>query len=308
VTTSNDERPKLIFFRDTPRDLLTRPPLASSLQNLETSFLLVSIGQYPHALVSCTAAIESALKAAFTTEKANLSQLLKLANAALPTSAFSQRQLDEFRQKRNEIIHYGFNPKDEEICAVLLLKTGYPLIEQCYRVLFDFSLKRTDGMYGGLLPDFDRHLDISERVYQKAKDEPNVNLTYCFVAFGQNIRWSIQQSLMSDWQRKVLDAEETNWPNKSWDLKEKQAEKLFWETLHPAWKFDCPICDDCESFICELDDDELDNARVRLKRGVCVNCGLFIPKNCPFLADEICSDQIDKERPKIFSELGIEQE
>src|ERR1700755_2257768 len=103
VTTSNDERPKLIFFRDTPKVLLTRPPLASSLQTLEMSFLLVSIGQYPHALVSCTSAIESALKAAFTTEKVNLSRLLELANAAFPINAFSQRQLDEFRQKRNEI-------------------------------------------------------------------------------------------------------------------------------------------------------------------------------------------------------------
>jgi len=308
MTSSSDQKPELIFFRDTPKDLLDRPPLASSLQNLETSFLLLAVWRYPHALVSCASAIESALRSAFDSGRKSFSELLKLANAEFPPDVFSQSDLDEFREKRNEIVHYGFSAKDDEISAVLLLKTGYRLIQQCYKTFFDFSLKRNDGTHGGLLPNFDHHLDIAERVYLMAKDEPNLNLTYCFIPFAQEIRWSIQQSLMSRWQRQVLNAEETNWPNISWDLKEKETEELFWKAFDPAWKFDCPICGDVESFICELDGDELDKTVIRLKRGMCVNCGLFIPANCPFLADEICSEQIEEERSKIFSDFGIEEE
>ena len=63
MDTHNDE-PRLIFFRDTPMDLITHPPLASSLQHLETSFLLIAMGRYPHALVTCGSAIESVIKAA----------------------------------------------------------------------------------------------------------------------------------------------------------------------------------------------------------------------------------------------------
>src|SRR5437588_473581 len=124
MSASVDEKPELIFFRDTPKDLLNRPPLASSLQNLETSFLLLAVWRYPHGLVSCASAIESALKAAFNKRRKGFGELLKLANAELPGDVFSQADLDEFRDKRNEIVHYGFSPKDDEISAVLLLKTG----------------------------------------------------------------------------------------------------------------------------------------------------------------------------------------
>ena len=61
---ANQEKPKLIFFRETPKDLQIRPPLASSLQHLETSFLLIAMGRYPHALIACASSIESCIKAA----------------------------------------------------------------------------------------------------------------------------------------------------------------------------------------------------------------------------------------------------
>ena len=64
MKNTQKNEPELLFFRDKPADLMTRPPLASSLQHLETSFLLLSIGRYPHALVTCGSAIESAIKAA----------------------------------------------------------------------------------------------------------------------------------------------------------------------------------------------------------------------------------------------------
>jgi hypothetical protein len=59
-----NQKPTLHFFRDTPDNMISCPPLCSSLQNLESSFFLISLGRYPHAFVACVSAIESALKAA----------------------------------------------------------------------------------------------------------------------------------------------------------------------------------------------------------------------------------------------------
>ena len=54
-----DAEPTLGFFRCKPEGMAARPPLSSSLQNLESCFFLVAFGRYPHALVSCASAIES---------------------------------------------------------------------------------------------------------------------------------------------------------------------------------------------------------------------------------------------------------
>lgn len=308
MTNGHQEKPKLIFFRETPKDLLKRPPLASSLQNLETSFLLIALSRYPHALVSCASAIESAIKAAFNTNQERKQTFQSLLDRSLkefpPNSELTRTDVDEFRKKRNEIIHYGFSPKDDEISAVLLLKTGYQLIEQCYQTLFDFSLKRRGENYGGLLPDLDHQLDIARKVYLMAKAVCGLNLTYCFIAFAHEIRWRIQQWMLSDWQQEILySGEEGGWT--AWEFKHKQKEELTCKVLDPSWHFDCPICEEPESFVCELDGDELDKAQIRLKRGVCVNCSLIIPSNCPFLADELCKDQFEKARVKIIEEFGI---
>lgn len=144
MVKTSEEKPKLVFFRDTPKDWLSRPPLASSFQHLETSFLLIGMRRYPHALVSCASAVESAICAQFNfgaDDRWMLNDLLKLARKNFPADFdFSEDDLKDFRDKRNKIIHFGFSPKDDEASAELLLKTGYPLIEQCYK---PFSTKAT---------------------------------------------------------------------------------------------------------------------------------------------------------------------
>src|SRR5438270_11346427 len=47
VMIETDEKPELHFFRRTPDDLISRPPLGSSLQNLESSFFLIALGRFP---------------------------------------------------------------------------------------------------------------------------------------------------------------------------------------------------------------------------------------------------------------------
>jgi hypothetical protein len=298
--------PKLIFFQKKPADLLAQPPLASSLQHLETSFLLITMWRYPHALVSCASAIESGLKAAFRNipkSKQTFELLLDYAREHLPSNAaFTEAALDEFRKKRNQIIHHGFSPKDDEISAILLLKTGYSLVEHCYETFFRFPLRQKGETGGGLLPDIDHHLAIATSVYLKAKKQEGLSLKYCFLAFGQLVRWRIQHWMMSDWQQEILAQQELN---AAWDYKHKQKEQLTRGPLDPSWNFDCPVCRESESFVSQLDSDALRKARVTLTQGVCVNCGLIIPAGCPYLADDLCAIQVEAAHSHIMKEFGI---
>jgi len=308
MTYTHNYEPYLHFFRYKPAGLIDRPPLASSLQHLETSFLLVALGRYPHALVTCGSAIESAIKAAINASPDDRLDFRKLINRArdlFPSfTTLSKDEIKDFRLKRNEIIHFGFSPKDDEVSAVLLLKTGYSLIEQCYEAFFQFPLQGKGNVYGGLIPDLARHLDIARKVYIKAREKKGIDLTYCFISFAHKIRCVIQHWMMSDWQKDLLNSEEKcGWT--LWDFQNKQRNELSWKTFDISWQFNCPVCGYPDSFVCELDDDHLYNGEVSLKRGVCVNCSFLIPQNCPFLADELCVEQFDEERPNILKEYGI---
>jgi hypothetical protein len=306
VTGDQRDAPRLIFFRETPKDLLSRPPLASSLQHLETSFLLISMRRYPHALVSCASAVESAIKAAFNcNQNAKFEKLLEQAQERIPAAArLDSDGLNAFRRKRNEIIHYGFTPKDDAISSTLMLETAIPLTEQYYKEFFNFNLKQQGKKYGGLLPDLDRQLSVAQKVHSKTRERNDLDSTFCFRSFSHQIRWGIRHWMLSDWQISALEKEEEGgWP--SWEFKEKRKEHLVWKEFDPSWSFDCPICAEPDGFVAELDNDALGVGEVRLTRGVCVNCSLVIPANCPLLADELCLDQIAEAAPKIMKEHGV---
>ena len=307
MTTPNTQMPTLLFFRDIPRDLLSHPPLTSSLQNLETSFLLLAMGRYPSVLVECASTIESVVQAAFPTlRRRRFEELLKHANSEFPVGLrFHTNDLDEFRKKRNEIIHFGFNHSDDEIAATLLLKTGYCFIEQCYEAYFDFRLKRKGMDYGGLLPNFDRHLEVAQIVYQRTRYMENDRAAWCFIPLAHEIRWRIRNSMLSNWEAEVLQDEEEQFERR-FELQEREKRNLLRDTFEISWEFDCPICDAPATLVCELQDEPLEKREIQLNRAVCVSCGLVIPKNCPMLADELCADQLDEARPLILQEYGFD--
>src|SRR5262245_47109179 len=126
------EKPELLFFRKTPDGLMSRPPLCSSLQNLESCFLMVAVGRFPHALVTAASSVESAMKAVLRLppeDRINAAPLYKQALASYSAlSSFHDHDLETFRNTRNRIAHYGFSPHDDEVTAALLLKTGLPFL------------------------------------------------------------------------------------------------------------------------------------------------------------------------------------
>ena len=107
-------------------------------------------------------------------------------------TSFDKGELESFRWTRNRIVHYGFSPRDDEETAVLLLKTGLRFTILCYREFFNFDLLT------GLAAEFGQHLGIALDVYQRAKGIPGLQLSYCFLAFGKLVRWSVRESLMAD--------------------------------------------------------------------------------------------------------------
>lgn len=90
--------PELSFFRVTPEGMMSRPPLCSSLQNLESSFLLVALARFPHALVMCASAVESAMKAVLNIpaeQFINAEKLFaKAINSHVALTSFPESQLE----------------------------------------------------------------------------------------------------------------------------------------------------------------------------------------------------------------------
>jgi len=226
----------------------------------------------------------------------NAEKLFAQAASAHPAlRTFDSANLDTFRFTRNRIVHYGFSPRDDEETATLLLKIGLPFLSACYREFFNFDL------LNGLAVEFGEQLRIALDVYQRAKDIPDLRYSSCFSAFAHLVRWSVRQSLVADWENDAsLRAEEIGTKYESCERQKNAIERVF----GAPWLFDCPICDGVGTFVCELDEDRLDDRAIALKRAACASCGLVVP-DIPFLADALVGEEVVRKRAEILRDFGI---
>jgi hypothetical protein len=294
------DAPRLYFFRHTPKDLLAHPPLASSLQSFESCQFLIALQRYPHAFTACVFSIEGAIKAAYGQPSWGNDSLQKLLEKAQGESSrlgsFNKERLDSLRRTRNRIVHYGFNLKDDRHTATLLLSTGIPFLRACYESFFDVVLD------DALLIEFGNQLRIAEEVFEKFKLRSDLNPVYCLNVLGHLLRWSVKDSLISHWEAEAARTADEDGAKSETILGQKEkVERL----LDPSWAFDCPICGGLATFVCELVNDDLDKKQISLLRAVCVECGLAVPRGCPFLADALCREQVDEKRDQILYEFGI---
>jgi hypothetical protein len=155
-----------------------------------------------------------------------------------------------------------------------------------------------------LAVEFAEQLAIALDVYQKARHIDGLGFSYCFSAFGHLIRWRVRESLMAHWENDAAEyAEEIGTKFDRCDKRRSELERI----LGTTWSFDCPICDDVDTFVCELDERQLDDRIVSLKRGVCASCSVIVPKHSPFLVDALCRDQIESRRSEILHDYGIKE-
>src|ERR1044071_7888911 len=139
------EDPVLLFFRTKCKELL------SSMQSLESSFFLIALRRFPHALSTCASAFEMAIQAAaIDTGTDNRLQALiqKARDNSKNIAGFPQDRLDQFRTVRNRIVHRGFRPSDNSEAVSLYLEIGLPLLAATYRDFHSYDLS------DGLLQDF----------------------------------------------------------------------------------------------------------------------------------------------------------
>lgn len=294
-------RPKLLFFRSTPSNLMSRPPLCSSLQNLESCFFLIGMDRFPHALVACASAIESCLKAGFNVSQRqhiDLVNLLALAKGhSQKLQQFNQNKIDNFRRTRNSFVHFGFTEADDSGSAQLLLETGFNFLDLCYQEFFTFELN------GGLLFEYYDQLRNAIDTYEKVKNIQGIDFTYCFMAFTHLFRWALKDNFTTYWESQAMEkADSCGGTFNSCEEYKENLETAF----EPCYFFDCPICDDIEALGCQLDNAQLDLGIVHITQAICVSCGLKIPEKVPYLADLVCKKELEENKEKILEEFGIE--
>jgi hypothetical protein len=318
---ANPEPPTLHFFRATPRRLFEQPPLASSLQTLETCFFLIALDRFPGAVVSCATAWESVIKAKLgisPEQNAPLGGLIR----DIQTTSTGLRNYDgdkvrTFRETRNRIVHYGFSPKDDEECAVLLLETGLPFLGACYRELFDFYLDWRDIRPGitdfhglspeemkkaGLLPDVAQQLRFATVVYRRAKSLSEINHGYCFRAFAHFIRLALKRSSMTAAEDRILENGDTG---QAFEEHRKEKAALQEAFSHVTWEFDCPVCGGVESIVAKLDEALLHTGQVSLLRSTCVECHFVARHDQPFLAEVVLGAELEEKKTEILKEFGV---
>lgn len=293
------QEPTLLFFRHRPEGWATNASIASSMQSLETSFFLIALGRYPHALSVCASAIESAMQAAHigAKEKDGLQDLIKKAKkSSKAVEGFGNESLDHFRKTRNQITHRGFSPQDDSESTSLYLEVGLPFLALCYREFHAFDLM------DGLLMEYVEHINIAQKVHALSKNLPNLDMSYCLHGFGHLIRWCFKHSFSAGWEINALvHAEDIGGKFERTYAEKQEIERLF----DVPWSFDCPVCNDLDSIVTELDASTLNKKVIRPIRMACTNCGFVVSNSQPYLSQVLLEKQVVKSTARILREYGI---
>jgi hypothetical protein len=167
---------------------------------------------------------------------------------------YDGNKIDAFRKTRNNIVHFGFSPKDDQKCAMLLLEAGLPSLELCYRVLFDFyldwqeirsgvrgfrSLSPEEMEKAGLLPEVAEQLRFVRDIYRLASKDGDINHVLCFKPFRQFIRLGLKESARTESEWGIIEHADSH--GTKFELEQKSKEDLE-KLLDPSWVFNCPIC------------------------------------------------------------------
>ena len=269
------------------------------MQSIESSFFLIALGRYPHALSVCASAIESSLQAADINakEKDGFQDLVKKAKkSSKAVESFADGSLDQFRETRNRITHRGFSPQDDSESVSLYLEVGLPFLSICYHEFHAFDLM------GGLLMEYTEHINAAQKILALVKAEPNLDKSYCLNSFSHLIRWCFKRNFSAGWEIDALvHSEEIGGKFEKMYAEKQDLERLF----DAPYSFDCPVCDDIKSVVAELDSAALDLAEVRPIRMACTSCGFVVSKSQPYLAQVLLEKQVSESKARILKEYWI---
>lgn len=270
------------------------------MQSLESSFFLIALDRFPHALSVCASAIEGSLQASDISakEKDGFQELVKKAKKRSQAIAdFGDDSLNRFRELRNRITHRGFSPLDDSESASLYLEVGLPFLILCYREFHGFDLM------DGLLQEYAEHLRAAQRVHTVWKASPEIDQSYCFRSFSHLVRWVFKRNFSSEWEIGALvRSEEVGVKFERTYAERERIEREF----RASWALECPICDEYEGAIAELDADSISRKEIRLGRMACTNCGFVVHGRRSDLGQVLLEKQISEARAAILRDFGIE--
>ena len=203
-------------------------------------------------MVSCVNALESAIKAKLAISpddrRIQLRELLTTIRSQFPElNNFDAEKIVALRDKRNRLVHYGFSPKDDPDCAVLLLEVGIPFLNLCYQVMFDFYLNWQDIRPGvddfmiltsaeaskaGLLPAVAKQLGFVLNTYRAAKGQRDFKPEWSFHTFVHYINFILKESALSESEASTFGYADSNGIKFEREMKVRQSlEEAFRELL-----------------------------------------------------------------------------
>jgi hypothetical protein len=283
----------LLLFRSTPLRI-SEDYVAAALQNFETFIFLVALRRYPSALTTIAAAIESALQASSIGQKSKdgLQTLLKKASSvSTAMSLWDDVRTTAFRDLRNQIMHRGFSPRDDERSIFEIMKTGTPLFFEITREFLEFDCLE------GLHTEYAEHLRVAVAAHEVACAEGSAAGTYWLQALGASVRWSLKDNFQSSWELTALRGADIHGDRY---LMHQEARTEIEKRFDNPWGCQCPICLEDNAAVVELDGGALDGHQVVAVRFECINCGYTSKVHEKLLTKELFRRQLSPIRVSIL--------
>ena len=140
-------------------------------------------------------------------------------------------------------------------------------------------------------------------MHSRAKELSGLDLSYCLNGFGHLVRWCFKQNFSSSWEIDAL----TNSDETGRAFQQTQKEKdIFERSFDAYWSFDCPICDDIEAVVCEIDANMLESLSVVPLRMACTHCSFVVRDSQPFLSETLLERQVVDTQSRILREYGMQ--
>lgn len=298
MNKSHSEYASFLFFnfdQSLIEVFASKAPTISAFQSFETFLLLSAFGRHPQALVTLCSALESASAASTgrkitDTSEGGLARALDVLNEVIPRDYQlpTNPTRKQLREKRNDVAHFGFSTKDDQVCAFYGLSLGVPLFAGWAKGQYGINLYKSCGNFGILL-------EITVGVIHDSKVNRITALDASSV-FRRWITFHLRESFMADWEIEALDADRSTFgtsPASGIEIRETQLKTL--QDTEPNALIDCPICGEFDSMFIALNEKELfNNKRLSPDFGQCNHCDVqFPPKLSPILR-ELCTPHFNE--------------
>ncbi len=124
-----EDLPHLTFFTQFPKGHLSTPGVASALQNIEIAFRMAALRRWPAAMSliwqSCELLLRVNLGIDLYDRTIEAHKMQDQFNKEKSLTMDLQNESGKFRQLRNQILHHGYSPKDDERCIEMYFGAGF---------------------------------------------------------------------------------------------------------------------------------------------------------------------------------------